>query len=90
MTPAKQNEYMQKVSSLLYATIITYPDTAKAANKLSEFSTNPSLEHLNTVNHTIVYLYHTYNYTLEYSAPSANLEEVFICASDTVYGNLIG
>ena len=89
-TPAKQNEYMQKVGSLLYATIITRPDAAKAANKLSEFSTNPGPEHLNAVNRAIAYLYHTRNYALEYSAPSANPEEVFICASDAAYGDLIG
>jgi hypothetical protein len=34
--------YQRKVRSLLYATIITRPDVARTANKLSEFLTNPS------------------------------------------------
>jgi hypothetical protein len=34
--------YQRKVRSLLYATTITRADAARAANKLSEFLTNPS------------------------------------------------
>ena len=81
---------MQKVSSLLYATIITHPDTAKAANRLAEFTINLGPDYIKAVNHTISYLFHTCHYTLEYSAPSRNSEEVFICTSDAAYSNLIG
>ena len=34
--------YQRKVGSLIYATTITRGDAARAANKLSEFLTNPS------------------------------------------------
>jgi hypothetical protein len=34
--------YQRKVGFLLYATIITRPDVARTANKLSEFLNNPS------------------------------------------------
>ena len=89
-THAKKYEYMQKVGSLLYATIVTRPDAAKAANKLAEFAVNPGPEHLKAVNRAITYLYHTQHYALEYSSPMENPEEVFICASDAAYGDLTG
>lgn len=88
-TPAKKHEYMQKVGSLLYATIITRPDAAKAANKLAEFAINPGPKHLDAVNRAIAYLYSTRYYALEYSANCAP-EEVFLCASDAAYGDLTG
>ena len=81
---------MQKVSSLLYTTIITHPDAVKAANRLAEFTINPGPDHIKTVNHTISYLFHTHLYMLQYSALSRNLEEVFIYTSNTAYGDLIG
>ena len=49
--------YQQKVGSLLYATTITRPDAARTANKLSEFLSNPSKEHLDAVDRAISYLY---------------------------------
>ena len=88
-TPAKKHEYMQKVGSLLYATIITQPDAAKATNKLAEFVINPGPKHLDAVNRAIAYLYSTHYYTLEYSA-NCTPEEVFLCASDAAYGDLTG
>ena len=88
-TDAKWYKYMQKVSSLLYITIITHPDTAKAANRLAEFTINPGPNHIKAVNHTIFYLFHTHYYTLQYLALSRNSEEVFICTSDAAYSDLI-
>ena len=85
----KQHKYIQKVSSLLYATIITHPDTTKAANRLAEFTINPGPDYIKAVNHTISYLFYTCHYMLEYSAPSRNSEEVFICTSDAAHGDLI-
>ena len=80
---------MQKIGSLLYVTIITWPDAAKAANKLAEFAINPGPKHLDAVNHAIAYLYSTCYYTLEYSVNCAP-EEVFLCVSDAAYGDLTG
>jgi hypothetical protein len=49
-TPQMILEYQKRVGSALYATVITWPNTAKAINKLAEFSMNPSSEHLTAVN----------------------------------------
>ena len=87
-TPAKRHEYMRKIGSLLYTIIITQSDAAKAINKLAEFAINPGPKHLEAVNHAIVYLYSTHYYVLEYSAKCAS-EEVFLCTSNAVYGDLI-
>jgi hypothetical protein len=46
-------KYQKRVRSAIYPTIITRPDAAKTINKLLEFSTNPSSEHLAAMNHVI-------------------------------------
>jgi hypothetical protein len=56
------------VGSLLYAITITRPDTARTANKLSEFLINPSVRHQEAVNRAILYLYKTSALAIEYSA----------------------
>ena len=55
---------------MLYATTITRPDTARQANKLSEFLTNPSQRHQDAVDRAISYLYGTYTLAIEFSASS--------------------
>ena len=58
-SPQEIHLYQQKVGSLLYATIITRPDVARTANKLSEYLTNPSKTHFAAVDRAIAYLYGT-------------------------------
>jgi hypothetical protein len=83
--PQEIHLYQQKVGSLLYATTITRPDTARTANKLSEFLTNPSKEHLDAVDRAISYLYGTKFLAIEYSRES----EGMLCASDAAFADNI-
>lgn len=45
-TARQTHEYQQKVGSVLFPAIITRPDAARATNKLAEFLTNRSPQHL--------------------------------------------
>lgn len=83
------HEYLQKVGSLLYTTIITRPDLAKIANRLAEHSKNPGPQHLAAVDRTLRYLFHTRFYALQYSAEATH-EEAFIMASDAAFADLSG
>jgi len=49
-SPQRILEYQQKVGSALFATIITRPNAARTANKLSEYNQNPSEYHLAAIN----------------------------------------
>jgi hypothetical protein len=73
------------VGSLLYATTITRPDAARAANKLSEFLINPSARHQEAVDRAILYLYGTSNLAIEYSASSD--QSAITCASDAAFAD---
>jgi hypothetical protein len=53
-TAAQIHKYQQKVGSLLYAAIITQLDAAFAASKLSEFIQNPSRQHINAADRTLL------------------------------------
>jgi len=54
---ASTHLYQRKVGSILYAEIITRPDVARTAARLSNFLTNPSAEHMVAANRCIQYLY---------------------------------
>src|SRR5271156_1321241 len=75
--------YQRKVGSLLYATTITRPDAARAANKLSEFLSNPPPRHQEAVDRAISYLNGTHTMAIEFSASDSR--QVFTCASDTPF-----
>jgi hypothetical protein len=62
--------FQRQVGCLLYATTITRPDAARAANKLSEFLQNPGPIHLEAANRAIAYLYSTRIRSIQYSASS--------------------
>lgn len=83
-TPQEIYLYQRKVMSLLYATTITRPDAARAANKLSEFLMNPSTRHQVVVDRAISYLYGTNSRAIEYSATDINQHAV-TCASDAAF-----
>jgi hypothetical protein len=51
--------FQQKVGSVIYVAIITRPDVAFIAAKLSEFMQNPSPEHMQAIDRVILYLYRT-------------------------------
>ncbi|KAJ6104197.1 hypothetical protein N7523_010517 [Penicillium sp. IBT 18751x] len=81
--------YQQKIGSLLYATIITRPDAAKASQMLSEYLTNPTEQHMDAADKAIAYLYHTRYKAIEYS-PIQSDGPTFVCASDASYADNIG
>ena len=78
--------YQCKVGSILYAAIITRPDIARTASKLSEFLQNPSPRHHAAVDQAITYLYGTKTLAIEFSADTDE-QEVFIGASDASYAD---
>jgi hypothetical protein len=77
--------YQRKVGSLLYAAIITRPDVANAAGKLSQYLTNPSPQHHGAVDRAISYLYGTRSLAIEYAGSSD--QETLICASDAAFAD---
>jgi len=76
--------YQHKMSSILYAAIITRPDIARTASKLSEFLQNLSSCHHAAVDQAITYLYGMKTLVIEFSADTDE-QEVFIEASDASY-----
>ena len=60
--------YQSRVESLLFAAIVTRPDAARTASKLSEHLRNPSADHLAAADQCISYLYGTRYLAIEYSA----------------------
>jgi hypothetical protein len=84
-TPQEIYLYQRKVGSLLYAKIITRPDAARTANKLSEFLTNPSARHQEAVDRAISYLYGTGALAIEYSALID--QSAVVCAGDAAFAD---
>lgn len=48
--------YQQRIGSINFAAVITRPDIAFAASKLSSFLINPSPIHIEAANHLLRYL----------------------------------
>jgi hypothetical protein len=78
--------YQQRIGSLNFAAVITRPDIACAASKLSEFLQNPSPKHLAAADQVISYLHRTKSYAVQYAAETNN-QQVFLCASDAAFAN---
>jgi hypothetical protein len=83
---AKEIHLYQQKGSLLYAAIVTRPDVAGAASKLSEHLLNPSPKHFEAVDKAISYLYGTRTLAIEYSVDNTS-SKVFTCASDAAFGD---
>jgi hypothetical protein len=82
-TPQEIHLFQQKIGSLLYATVITRPDVARTANKLSEYLMNPSPAHHQAVDRAIQYLYGTKSLAIEFSRDA----DAFLCASDAAFAD---
>jgi Reverse transcriptase (RNA-dependent DNA polymerase)/Integrase core domain len=71
-SPAEDNDpsfianYQSIVGSLMYAMIGTRPDISFAVSKLSQFSSNPTQQHLKAAKHVLRYLAATKNNRLHY------------------------
>ena len=64
--------------------MITQPDTARQANKLSEFLINPSQRHQDAVDCAISYLYSIYILAIKFSASSP---KAIIYASNAAFAD---
>ena len=64
----RTHEYRQKVGSICYPAVMTRPDVAKTASKLSEFLTNPGPNHVQAADHCLAYLRATKFLGIEFSA----------------------
>jgi hypothetical protein len=77
--------YQRKVGSLLYAAVVTRPDIARAASKLSEFLKNPSDEHHEAADQCLRYLYATRHLAIEYDGMEDC--EALLIASDASFAD---
>jgi hypothetical protein len=78
--------YQQRVGSLNFAAVVTRPDIAKAASKLSEFLQNPSPAHSSAADRVISYLYGTKTLAIEYSG-RIDSSKIFICSADAAFAD---
>ena len=85
-SPQQTHLYQKKVGSILYAAIITRPDVAKTASKLSEFLQNPSPRHHAAADQAISYLYGTKGLAIEFSADTDEAN-IFACSSDAAFAD---
>ena len=67
--PALRSLFQQVIGSLLYIMLGMRPDIAFAVTKLSQFSANPSQDHLNRALYICCYLLGTSKYSLVYNEP---------------------
>lgn len=70
VNPTIRSRFQTVIGSLLYIMLGTRPDIAYAVTKLSQFSANPTEEHLNKVLYICRYLIGTKNYKLVYDGDS--------------------
>jgi hypothetical protein len=64
----RKKQFQTVIGSLLYLMLGTRPNIAYAVIKMSQFSANPSEDHLNKAMHICRYLAGTRDYSIEYSA----------------------
>lgn len=86
-SPQEIYAYQQRIGSINFAAVITRPDIAQAAFKLSEYLTNPSQYHLECANRVLLYLAHTRNLSIEYDAQTTNPRRIFLASSDASFAN---
>ena len=80
--------YQQRIGSINFAAVITRPDVAHAASKLSEYLTNPSKWHLECANQVLLYLAHTRNLSIEFDGQMTDSRRrVFLASSDASFAN---
>ncbi|EFQ91334.1 hypothetical protein PTT_11852 [Pyrenophora teres f. teres 0-1] len=69
-------EMQEKVGSILYAAVVSRPDVSFAASQLSQFTMNPSPEHLRYANRVLAYLQATKYYAIEFLGSVETTTEV--------------
>ena len=86
-TTQEAHGYQSRVGSLLFAAIVTRPDIARAASKLSEHLQNPSPDHLAAADQCISYLYSTRYLAIEYSASHNYQESITTVTPREIFDN---
>ena len=86
-TAQEIHSYQQRVGSLNFAAVITRPDVAQAASKLSELLTNPSKHHMDCVNRTLKYLAHTKHLAILFNTQATYSREIFLASSDASFAD---
>ena len=87
--------YQQIVGSINFAAVITRPDVAFAASKLSEFLTNPSKCHSEAAIRTLKYLGHSKTLTIWFNSSdffgnsdhSSSDQTIFLASSDASFAD---
>ena len=79
---SKVTRYQKKISSILYAVVITRPDVAFAASRLARFLTNPSPIHQVAADWVLLYLQNTRGLGLQFGR-----EDDFIVYSDALFAD---
>ena len=82
VNPKLRQKFQQVIGSLLYLMFGTHPDIDFAVIKMSQYSVNPSLDHLNKALHIVRYFMYTQNYEIVFDG---NSDEGFMayCDSDS-------
>ena len=79
--------YQQSVGSINFAAVITLPDVADAASKLSEHLINPSSRHLELANRTIDYLIGTRSLAIQFNGLSDQSKTILLASSDASFAD---
>ena len=77
--------YQQRVGSLNFAAVISRPDIAYPASKLSQFLRNPTSAHVAAADRAISYLNSTPTLAIEFSGRAG--ADIFLCSSDAAFAD---
>ena len=80
------HQYQRKVGSIIYPAVISRPDIAFAASRLSRFMQNPSPAHMAAVDQTIQYLWNTRFLAIQFDGHIDEAKQ-FILASDASFAD---
>jgi Reverse transcriptase (RNA-dependent DNA polymerase) len=79
--------YQRKIGSALYPAVITRPDIAFTAAKLSSFLSNPSPDHMAAANRCIQYLYGSRHLAIMFDGLKNAEEKAFISYTDASFAD---
>ena len=79
--------YQRKIGSILYPAIISRPDIALTAAKLSNFLTNPSPDHMAAANRCIQYLYGSRHLAILFDGLNNTEEKAFRAYTDSSFAD---
>jgi hypothetical protein len=80
--PSSALRYQRKTGSILYAAVISRPDIAFAASRLTRFNNNPGPKHHKAADQVLQYLQHTRGLALQLGG-----KDDFVVASDASFAD---